>query len=100
MTMRCEKAAAMPPEPRPDLLPVGLRQFQTVERGAGEELKMAFGVGRRHRLQARFYLEQKHQPMCPALITVFTDETGQMQIRRPNFDAQFLFGLAAGAGVG
>jgi hypothetical protein len=47
MAMRREKSAAISPEPRPDLLAVGLRQAQTIERGAGEKLKTAFGmVGR------------------------------------------------------
>jgi hypothetical protein len=42
--MRREKSAAMPPEPGPDLFPVGLRQIQTLELGAGEELKTAFDM--------------------------------------------------------
>ena len=57
MAMRREKSAAMPPKPRPDLLAVGLRQVQTLERGAGEELKTAFGVTGRQCSQTRLYLE-------------------------------------------
>src|ERR1017187_7669550 len=70
MAVRREKSAAMPPEPRPDLFPVGLRQLQTVECGAGEELKTSFGVAWRQYFQTRLYLEQKHEPMCPALVTM------------------------------
>ena len=57
MAVRREKSAAMPPEPGPDLFPVGLRQVQTIERGAGEELKTAFGVMGRQGIQTRLHLE-------------------------------------------
>ena len=100
MAMRREKSAAMPPEPRPDLFPVGLRQLQTVERRAGEKLEPAFGVVRRQRGQPRLHLKQEHQPVGLALITMLADEAGQVQVRRLDFDAEFLLRLAAGAGVG
>ena len=100
MAVRREKSAAMPPEPGPDLFPVGLRQLQTLERGAGEELKTSFGVVGRQCFQARFYLEQKHQPVRPALEAVFADEAGQVQIFGAQRQAGFLVRLAAGAGVG
>jgi len=100
MAVRREKSAAMPPEPGPDLFPVGLRQFQTFERGAGEELKTSFGVVGRQCFQARLDLEQKHEPVRPALVTVLADEAGQMQIFRPQRQPGFLMRFAAGASVG
>src|ERR1039457_4744695 len=93
MAVRGEKSAAMPPEPGPDLFPVGLRQLQTLERGAGEELKTAFGVAGRQCFQARLDLEQKHQPVRPALEAVFADEAGQVQIFGAQRQAGFLVRL-------
>jgi hypothetical protein len=100
MTMRGEEAAAMLPEPRPDVFAVCLRQLQTVQRLAREELKPAFLVNGRERLQLRLHLEQKHQPMRLALETVFADEAGEMQVARGELLAGFFVRLAAGAGVG
>src|ERR1017187_2280360 len=100
VAMRRKKSAAMPPEPGPDLFPVGLRQVQTLERGAGEELKTAFGVVGRQCFQTRLYLEQKHQPVRPALEAVFADEAGQVQIFWAQRQAGFLMRFAAGADVG
>ena len=99
MAVRRKKTAAMPPEPGPDLFPVGLRQVQTLERGAGEKLKTAFGVMGRQGFQAGFHLEQKHQPMRLALETVFADQAGQVQISRLQRHAGFLVRFAAGADV-
>src|ERR1017187_1580556 len=100
MAVRREKSAAMPPEPGPDFLPVGLRQIQTVERAAGEELKTSFGVVGRQCFQTRLYFKQKHKPVRPALEAVFADEAGQVQIFGAQRQAGFFVRLAAGAGVG
>jgi len=90
----------MPPEPGPDLLPVGLRQLQTLERGAGEKLKASFGVNGRQCFQARFHLKQEHQPVRLALEAVFADETGQVQIFGAQATGRFPRALRGGAGVG
>src|SRR5579862_2666125 len=63
MAMCRKKAAAMKPEPGPDLLTISLGNFQRGQRLPGKELKPAFGVGRRQRSQPCFHFEQKHQPM-------------------------------------
>src|SRR5208282_6476290 len=82
MAMRRKESTAMPPEPGPDLFPVGLRQLQTFERGAGEELKAAFGMMGRQGFQTRSHLEQKHQPVRPALIAMLADQAGEMEVLR------------------
>jgi hypothetical protein len=56
--------------------------FSNQKSFAREKFKAAFGVRRRQRFQFHLHLEQKHQPVCLALIAVFADEPGQMQIRR------------------
>ena len=99
MAMRRKKAAAILPKPWPYLFTVGLWQLQTTKRGTGEKLKPPLGMRLRQRFQLCLHLKQKHQPMRPALITMFADETGQMQIHRAHLNAEFLPGLAAGAGI-
>ena len=100
MAMRREKTAAELPEPRPDLFPVGLRNFQTRQRRAGEKLEGSLGMRWRQRLQFHSHFKQEHQPVRPALITMFADNAGQMQIRGVDFDAELLCRFAAGARVG
>ena len=79
--MRREETAAVPPEQWPDLLAIGLRQRQALQRTDGEKFKAPFIVWRREFQQFLSYLEQKHQPMRLIFITVFADDAGQMQIR-------------------
>src|ERR1019366_1762464 len=50
MAVRRKKAAAKLPEPRPDLLAVGLRNFQIKNLFTREEFKTAFRVNRRERI--------------------------------------------------
>ena len=100
MAMRGEEAAAMLPEPWPDFFAICLRQFQIVQRLACEELKPAFLVDGRKRLQLWLHLEQKHQPVSLALETMFADEAGEMQITRGELLAGFLVCLATSASVG
>ena len=94
-----KKAAAMLPEPGPDLLAIGLGDFQRGQRRPREKLKPSFGVWRRQYFQLRLEFEQKHQPVRLTLVAVFTDQAGQMQIGGPDFDSQFLSCLAAGTDV-
>src|SRR5882672_764282 len=63
MAMRGEKAAAVTPEQRPELFPVGLRHFQRAQFAAEEETKNPFAMFRRQYPQFWFHLKQKHQPM-------------------------------------
>jgi len=100
MAMRREKAVAELPEPRPDLFPVGLGNFQARERRPREKLEGSLGMRWRQRLQFHSHFKQEHQPVRLALITMFADNAGQMQIRGVDFDAEFLRGFAAGARVG
>ena len=100
MAVRREKAAAELPEPRPDLFTVGLRNFQAGQRRAREKSEYSLGMGRRQRFQLRLHFKQKHQPVCPALVTVLADDAGQMEVRGVNFNAEFLRRFATGASVG
>jgi hypothetical protein len=54
---------------------------------------------RRQSAQSLLHLEQKHQPVAFALVPMLADQSGQMQIVRSQGQANFLLGLAAGAGV-
>jgi len=99
MAVRRKKAAAKPPEPRPDFFTVGLWNVQIKNLFAREKLKASFHMNRRQRFQFHLHLEQEHQPVRLALIAVFADQPGQMQVRRREFQSGFLVRLAAGAGV-
>ena len=95
-----KEAAAMLPEPGPEFFAVGLREFESSESGAGEELKAAFGVEGRKGVQFWFHFEEEHEPVGVALVTVFADEAGEVQVARGELLAGFFQGFAAGAGVG
>ena len=84
MAVRGEETAAMPPEQRPDLFAIGLRQRQAFQSVTGEKREPAFIVRRRQLCQLLGKLEQKHQPMRLAFIAVLADDAGQMQMRRRN----------------
>ena len=82
MAMGGEETAAMPPEQRPDLFAVGLRQCQPFQSVTGEKREPPFIVRRRQLCQLLGKLEQKHQPMRLAFIAVLADDAGQVQIGR------------------
>ena len=100
MAVRGEEAAAMLPEPRPDAFAIRLGQLQVFQRFAREEIKPALRMDRRERLKFRLHLKQEHQPVRTALVAVFADEAGEMQVARLKLQAGFLMRLATGAGVG
>ena len=50
-------------------------------------------------MQARLYLEEKHEPMSLALVAALADESGQMKVAGPQAEPDFFRRLAAGAGV-
>ena len=80
--MRGKKAAPMLPEKWPNLLAIGLRDFQAQQSFGGKKFKSSFAVRWRQLLQFPLQLEQKHQPMVAALVTVLADDAGQVQFRR------------------
>jgi hypothetical protein len=94
-----EKAAAIFPKPRPDLFAIGLWNLERIDFGSRKKLKPSFAASLRKRGKLLLYLKQKHQPVCPALETVFTHHAGQMQIRRCKRHTNLLLRFAAGAGV-
>src|SRR5882672_10164662 len=99
MAIRREEPAPMTPEQRPDLLGIRLRGLQGSQRGAREKIECSLAVRRRQRLQLRLHLEQKNEPMASSFVTVLGNHACQMQIRRADFQTQFLPRLAAGAGI-
>ena len=60
---------------------------------ARKKFKPAFACGRRQCLQFHLHLEQKHQPVRLALIAVFADDSGQVQIGRRAVSSRFLRAL-------
>lgn len=99
MAMRRKKSAAKFPEPRPDLLLVGLRYLERFDFRAREKLKASFATRRRLRRQLLLHFKQKHQPMRLPLEAMLAHHAGQMQIRRGKLHADFLLRLAASARV-
>ena len=75
-----EEAAAVFPEPRPDLFLIGLGDFQTRERFTREEMEAAFAVDGWKSFQLFLHFKQEHQPMILALKAVFADDTGEVQV--------------------
>jgi hypothetical protein len=100
MAMGGKKTAAMPPEQRPNLFGIRLRDWERRNLGGGKKAESAFAMRARQFLKARPDLEQKHQPMGLSLVTAFADQAGQMQVRRTQGNANFLPGFAAAAGKG
>lgn len=100
MAVRGVEAAAMLPERRPEAFAVGLRYGETVKRGTGKELKAALGMRRRNGRDPQLHLEKEHEPMRVALVAMFADEAGEVEIAGREDKAHFLVCLAAGASVG
>ena len=100
MAMRRKKAASMLPKPGPNALPIRLRQLQLVERLARKKLKSPLAMRWRSSCQFSLHLEEEHQPMALALVTVLTDQPGQVQVGNREANPQFLVRLAARTDVG
>jgi hypothetical protein len=99
VAMRGKKTAAMTPEKRPDLFPVGHRQRQRIEFLAGNEGENTLAVFVREVIKLAFDFEEKHQPMALPKVTVLADDPGEMQFAMLKLKPKFFFGLAAGAFV-
>ena len=82
MAMRRKKTAAMLPEQRPELFEVGFGKVQFLQFLAPKEPERALGMRRRHGLEPRLNFKQKHQPVGLPLVTVFANESRQMQVSR------------------
>ena len=95
-----EEAAAMGPEPGPDLFAIGLGDVQAGQGGAGEKREPALGMVRGQSGQAGLDFKQKHEPMGLTLIAVLADEAGEMEVGGSDGQAGFLAGFPAGAGIG
>ena len=52
-----EKARAILPEKRPDIVPIGLRHEELLHLRAGEKSELSFRVNRRHLTEALLHLE-------------------------------------------
>ena len=80
VAMRGKEAAAMLPEPGPDLVEVSLGDLQSGERRAREKLETSFAVGRRESGELPSHFEEEEQPMAAAFIAMLADNTGQVQV--------------------
>jgi hypothetical protein len=99
MAVRGKETATMLPKPGPEFLAVGRWQLQVSQGSLGEELKPALGVDWRENRQLRLHFKQEHEPVGLALITVFTDDSGEVQIVRLELLVGFFARFATGAGV-
>src|SRR4051812_33097134 len=99
MAMRRKKAASMLPKPGPNALPIRLRQLQLVERLARKKLKSPLAMRWRSSCQFSLHLEEEHQPMALALVTMFAHQTGQMKIGSGQLNAQLFVRLPPRAGI-
>ena len=100
MAMGGEEAAAVLPEPGPDLFAVGLGNLQRGDFFAREKLETPFGMGRWEGFQARLDFKEEHEPVGLPLVTVLADETGEVKVGGGQTGADFFVGFAAGAGIG
>ena len=80
MTMRGKKASTMLPEKWPDLFAIGIGQWKWSKFFLCGKSEGAFPVVRRQFSEAEAYFKKKHQPMRVALVTMFTDDTGEMKL--------------------
>src|SRR5215471_8833694 len=71
MAMGGEKSSAVLPEPRPESLTVSLGHFQAGQGMSAKKFEPAFTMRRWYFRELGFELEEKHQPMTLALISVF-----------------------------
>lgn len=99
MAISGEEAAAMTPEQRPDLFKVSPGQVQSCEGFARKKPENPLAMRHRSHLQPRLHLKQKHEPMALAFVSVFGDDSGEMQIGRLELQPHFLRRFATGAGI-
>ena len=80
MAMSGEEPAPITPEERPDLLTIGLRQFQARKPVGWKEFETPFAMRLRQRQQFPVDLEKKHQPMRLPFVSVLADQPGQVEV--------------------
>jgi hypothetical protein len=97
--MSSKETAAMLPEQGPDPLTISLWQIEAIEFRSRKEFKPSLAMGRRQGFQPSFDLEQKHEPMRLTLVTTFADQSGQVEVPRPQAQSSFFSRFATGAGV-
>lgn len=94
-----EKASAVFPEERPDLVAICFWKREGGKCVWREKGKAPFAMGRGDGIEAAMDLEKEHQPVGLALGALLADQAGQVQIRRGNGETDFLRSFAAGAGI-
>ena len=99
VAVRRKETAAMLPEQRPEAFLVCPRKAQTGQVAPRMETESAFAMGCRHLAEPPLDFEQEHEPVGLSLVSVFADQTGQVQVGWLEAQADFLLGFATGAGI-
>ena len=95
-----EEPSSMLPEPWPDAFAIRMWELQTVESRTREESKIPLCMVWRQRVDAWQDFEQKHQPVCVALITVFAHQAREMEVLGLQIQSGFLVRLATRTNIG
>ena len=94
-----EEGTSVLPEEGPDLFAISAGEREGFEVFAGGKMERAFLVLRRQCGKAWLDFKQEHQPMGVALIAVFTDDAGEVEVVGRELQAGFFAGFTDGAGV-
>lgn len=100
VTMSRKEAVPILPKPRPNPLPICLRDMQFGQGRLGEKLKSPLTHRRWQSLQLRLQLEEKHQPVRLALKPMLTHHPRQMKIRCRKLQPQFLMRFPGRTSIG
>ena len=94
-----EEGTSVLPEEGPDLFAISAGEREGFEVFAGGKMERAFLVLRRQRGKPWLDFKQEHQPMGVALIAVFADDAGEVEVVGRELQAGFFAGFTDGAGV-
>ena len=94
-----EEGTSVLPEEGPDLFAISAGEREGFEVFAGGKMERAFLVLRRQRGKAWLDFKQEHQPMGVALIAVFADDAGEVEVVGRELQAGFFASFTDGAGV-
>ena len=94
-----KEGASVLPEEGPDLFAISAGEWEGFEVFVGGKMERAFLVFWRQRGEAWLDFKQEHQPMSVALIAVFADDAGEVEVVGHELQAGFFAGFTDGTGV-
>jgi len=94
-----KEGASVLPEEGPDLFAISAGEWEGFEVFVGGKMERAFLVFWRQRGEAWLDFKQEHQPMSVALIAVFADDAGEVEVVGRELQSGFFVGFTDGTGV-